>query len=307
MTIHHHPLRDADKAAMQTMRAMIALQPPLPLSPQGRAIFDEIIAHTPHAEGIQYEAASVGSVPGWWCRPPGALAQGAMLYLHGGGYVIGSAQAYRAYVGQVARRAGLQAFVADYALAPERPYPAATTEAMAAYRGLVTQGHRHIVLAGDSAGGGLALSLLASLRDEADLPQPVGAVVFSPWTDLALTGTSMESRASADPLLSRQALQDAATLYLGEHSRCLPLVSPLYGELGGLPPVLIHVGEDEVLLDDSLRYAARLQAAGGSVAAHVWAGMPHVFSANSGVLQAAEEALESIHGFVAGVMPWLPA
>ena len=170
MTTIHHEEHLADRAAMLAMRAMIALGGERTLGPEARAGFDETIARTPHAEGVTYEAATVGGVPGWWCRPANDAGDGVILHHHGGAYVLGSAAAYRHYVGQIAVRAGMSAFTADYALAPERPYPAATDDALAAYRGLAALGRQRIALAGDSAGGGLTLSLLRSVCRYADLP-----------------------------------------------------------------------------------------------------------------------------------------
>lgn len=298
MTPIFHDEHLVDRAAMLAMRAMLELGGERTLGPAARPEFDALIARTPHADGIVYEAATVAGVPGWWCRPADPSGDGVILYLHGGAYVVGSASAYRHFVGQIASRARLAAFVADYALAPERPFPAATDDALAAYRGLVAAGHRQIALAGDSAGGGLTLALLRSVCRISDLPRPLGAMVLSPWTDLALTGASVENRAAADPLLTRKALEEAAKLYLGDRSRCIPLASPLNDDLSGMPAVQIHVGEDEILLDDSVRYATRMNAAGGRAGVHVWGGMVHVFPSNVNMLKAAGEALDIAGAFL---------
>ena len=254
----HHPEHLADRVAMLAMRAMIGLQPPADLGPAGRTAFDALMTKTPAAEGVTYEAAVVGGVPGWWCRPAAAVIGGAVLYLHGGAYVVGSAHAYRHFAGQIAARAKSPLFVAEYGLGPERPFPAAVEDAEAAYRGLAGAGFRRIAVAGDSAGGGLALvtadRMTKAARDGAS-PSPVAACVMSPWTDLTLSGDSIDSRATHDPLLSRRALEDARQLYLGLASAKDPRVSPLYGDLAGLPPVMLHAGEDEILLDDARRYA----------------------------------------------------
>jgi monoterpene epsilon-lactone hydrolase len=180
-------------------------------------------------------------------------------------------ETYQHFVGQVAARAKVAAFVPEYGLAPEHPFPAAVDETLAAYRGLVKKGFAKIALAGDSAGGGLALVLLSSLVVEAlegSGRPPVGAAVMSPWTDLALSGASMETRDEADPLLTKDSLASAARLYLGAHDPRDPRASPLYGDPAGLPPGRMHAGEDEVLLDDSLRYGERLENAGGTVQVH---------------------------------------
>ena len=301
MSVFHHDQHLLDRAAMLAMRGVIALQPRTAPGPEARPAFDEMIARTSAADGVTHEAATVGGVPGWWCRPARAIDGAALLYLHGGAYVVGSAAAYRNFAGQIAARASAAMFVADYALAPERPFPAAFDDAKAAYRGLGEAGFQRIALAGDSAGGGLALALLAAVNAEAagGGPRSAAAAVISPWLDLTLTGESMASKASVDPLLSRERLAAAANLYLAGHDPRDPRGSALTGDLAGLPPVLLHVGEDEVLLDDARRYAAGMEAAGGSVELHVWQGMAHVFPASLSMFRAAAEALDSIGAFLA--------
>jgi monoterpene epsilon-lactone hydrolase len=291
----HHSEHLADRAAMLAMRTMIALQPKADLGPAGRAAFDELMEETPSAEGVTYEAATVGGVPGWWCRPAAADVGPAILYLHGGAHVLESARAYRHFAGQFASRANAPAFVTDYGLAPERPFPAAVEDAEAAYRGLASTGFSRIAVIGDSAGGGLALVMAARMaqaaRDLAAL-RPVAVCVMSPWTDLALTGDSVKTRAGHDPMLSRRSLEDARQLYLGQASAQDPRVWPLYGDLAGAPPVLLHIGEDEILLDDAHRYADRSSKSGSEVELHIWQGMAHVFPANLALLEAAREALD---------------
>jgi monoterpene epsilon-lactone hydrolase len=266
-----------------------------------RGDFDALMEHTPPALGVTYEAARVGGVPGWWCRPSDAAKGSAILYLHGGAYVAGSAKSYRNFVGQIAMRANAAAFIADYGLAPEHPFPRALKDARAAYRGLAELGYTNVALAGDSGGGGLALILLASAIEEARhgaTARPTGAAVMSPWTDLALSGESMETCAEADPFLTRAVLASAASRYLGHHDARDPLASPLYGNLSDLPPVRLDVGEDEILLDDSRRYADRLATAGGEVRLNIWAGMAHVFLSNVGTLDAAISALGDVGAFL---------
>jgi len=266
-TYHHEHL--VDRAAMLAMRAMLALQPAADLGTSGRAAFDELMAKTPAAENVLYEAAVVGGIPGWWCRPIEASSEAAILYLHGGAYVVGSAQAYRHFAGQIAARAKLPVFIADYGLAPERPFPAAVDDAEAAYRGLALAGFSSIAVAGDSAGGGLALVTAARMTSAARtdrIPRPFAVCVMSPWIDLALASESIETRAARDPLLSRSSLEGARQRYLGMVNANDPRASPVYGDLAGLPPVLLHVGEDEVLLDDARRYsnpAGRLNSMSG--------------------------------------------
>ena len=296
-----HDLSPEDAAAVAAMRTMLE---PYKGGLQGTAArkrFDEIMQHTPDAEGIAYEADTVGGVPGWWCRPPRARSSAAILYLHGGWYVWGSAIAYRNFVGHVAARAGVAAFVPDYRLAPEHPLPAAALDAQACYRGLVERGTRRIALVGDSAGGGLALALL-SFTTASTAPNgvvPVGAVVLSPVTDMTLAGSSWETRAAADLDVTRSQAVALVRLALGEHTSADPLVSPLYGDLGGLPPIRVHVGGDELLLDDSLRYVERAVAAGVDAKVDVWRGMQHVFPTSVGTLSAAAKSLDDIGEFLA--------
>ena len=301
MSIIYHDEHLVDRAAMLAMRAMIALQPAADLGPEGRPAFDELMERTPAADGVKYEPAVLGGIAGWWSRPAGAEAGAAILYLHGGAYSVGSAKAYRNFAGQIAARARAPMFVADYALAPEKPFPAAVEDAEVAYRALAATGASRLAIVGDSAGGGLALvtsfRMTRAARDGA-APQPVATVALSPWTDLALTGESITTRAGHDPLLTGAALLAARQRYLGRHDPRDPLASPLYGDLAGLPPTMLHVGEDEILLDDARRYAERLGAAGSAGELHIWKGMVHVFPANLALLRAAREATDEIGAFL---------
>lgn len=302
MTTIRHPLHPLDREVMFEMRRMVASMKGSVTGPEARQPFDELMERTPAAPGVAYEAASVGGVAGVWCRPEAAVDDAAaILYLHGGAYVVGSAQAYRHFVGQIVARTGIAAFVPEYGLAPERPFPAALDDAQAAYAGLAAQGISRIAVAGDSAGGGLALALLsqtvAKAKDGVSM-RPVAAVAMSPWTDLALTGDSMETRAEADPLATRQALATTAQLYLGTTDPHDPQASPLYSDLTDLPSILIHVGEDEVLLNDSTRYGDRVEKGGGVCQVNVWEGMVHVFPSNVATLHAARAALDDVGEFL---------
>lgn len=291
----YHDEHLLDRAAMLPIRAMMALQPAAEFGAEGRAAFDELMEKTPAADGVTYQAATLGGISGWWCRPANTEGGVAILYLHGGAYVLGSALAYRHFAGQIAARAGAPAFVADYGLAPERPFPAATDDAGMAYRALVSAGFSRLAIAGDSAGGGMALAMASELTEAARdgaLPRPAAVVALSPWTDLALAGDSMTARAMHDPLLTRDALEKARHLYLGGFYAKDPRASPLYGDLTDLPPVLLHVGEDEILLDDSRRYADRTAQSGSPAELHEWQGMVHVFPASLTLLSAAREALD---------------
>jgi epsilon-lactone hydrolase len=279
-----HELTYADRAAMVGLRAQLEAHP-VAIT---RASFDQLFERAPTAESIEYSESVVGGVPGVWCRPKSCGAEAALLYLHGGGFVYGSARAFRNYVGHIAARSSVPAFVADYRLAPEHPFPAALEDARAAYAGLASHfGPRHVAVAGDSAGGGLALSLL---RED---PRAACGVLLSPWTDLRLTGGSLESKAADDPILSRAGLEAGARQYLGDQDRRDPRVSPLYAPIRGALPIQVHVGTAEVLLDDSLRLAQQRR-----VEVHVWEGMPHVFPSSIGLFEAAGAAHDLIAGFL---------
>ena len=296
-TIYHNESPD-DHAFMQAMRAELSTHPPLVLGPETRPFFDKMIKSTSAAKAITYEPATIEGVRGWWCRPSDAIEGAAILYLHGGAYVLGSAEAYCNFAGQIAARAKVAAFIADYRIAPEHSFPAAINDAEAVYRGLSAADDSRLALVGDSAGGGLALSLLVKLSKDNSVTQPYAAAVISPWTDLALTGDSMRTRAEADPLLTPEALRKAAALYVNEADLRNPHASPLYGDMSQLAPVLIHVGEDEILLDDSRRFAEQIAADQGTAELHIWQGMTHVFPSSLERLQAAGEALDNIGLFL---------
>jgi acetyl esterase/lipase len=225
----------------------------------------------------------------------------AILHLHGGWFNWGSAQAFGNLVGHIAACAGVEAFVPDYRLAPEHRFPAATEDVRACYLGLIELGFSGVAITGDSAGGNLALGLLhfAAAQRASGSARPVAAVALSPVTDLALTGASWETRASADPYFVRSQVAELVRSYLGGHDPADPLASPLYGEFAGLPPICVHVGDDEVLLDDSLRYVERAVAAGVDARVDVWEGMPHGFLSGIGTLAASNQSLDEIGRFLA--------
>ncbi len=301
-----HPLSAEDAAAAAAMRAIIEPHKGLMQGTAARQPFDEIMEHVPAPDGVTYEPDTVGGVPGWWCRPATASPDAAILYLHGGWYVWGSAQAYRHLAGHVAARTGAPAFVADYRLAPEHPFPAALLDAQACWQGLVERGLRRIAIAGDSAGGGLGLALLplAAAQGASGGVVPAGLVALSPVTDLALTGRSLVTRAAADPYFTLSQITGLVRIYLGGHDPKDPHASPLYGDfvsgdLAELPPVRVHVGEDELLLDDSRRYAERAAASGRDARVDIWQGLPHVFPSSVGRLKASYQALSAIGTFLA--------
>lgn len=287
-----------DLAVVAAIRAQSAAFKGKLLSPQARAAYDSMLEAVPAASDVEYEQSSVGGVGGVWCKPQAAIPGAAILFLHGGGYVVGSAQAYRHFAGQFAARSGVAVFVAEYARAPEQGFPSAGGDARAAYRGLLAQGFSNIALVGDSAGGGLSLVTLAATRNEKIAP--CCCVVISPWTDLSLSGGTYFSKEAEDPFLTLAELKTCVADYLGTRDPQQAAASPILGELGGLAPTQIHVGTSEILLDDALRYAERAHSQGGQVELHVWQGMPHVFPSSLGALDAAEAALGIMGDFLRG-------
>jgi monoterpene epsilon-lactone hydrolase len=264
-----------------------------------RTAYDAFISATPIAGGVAAdERVETTSVRGWWVRPFKAEQEGVILYLHGGGYLAGSAKAYRGLASQLAGRAHRPVFVLDYPLAPEATVPAAPNAAMAAYQWLRTNGCERIVFAGDSAGGGLCLLTLARLAHGPRPSAAIAGVAFSPWVDLAFTGASMRDAHIEDPLLTHEYLQQAAQMYLGGADSRDPLASPLFGDLSGLPPLLIQVGSDERLLDDARQYAERATDAGAKVRLEVWQGMHHVFQVNVAQLRTSCIALDGAAAFI---------
>jgi epsilon-lactone hydrolase len=294
-----HSLTAHDKTTVMNMRALIEPNKGKLLGPAARATFDAIFSRTAAPDGVTFREDVIGGIRGWWCEPSEALPNAAILHLHGGLFNLGSAQAFRHLVGHIARSARVSAFVPDYRLAPEHPFPRAVHDAQACFQGVVERGIEAIAVSGDSAGGNLALALLSLLaRQSPPKIRPVGGVVLSPMTDLLMTGSSWETRAVADPIFVRSQVESFINAYLNGHDAADPIASPLYGDLVGLPPIRLHVGDDEVLLDDSLRFAERAVAAGVDAAVDVWKGMPHGFIGNPGVLAAAGDALAAIGAFL---------
>ncbi len=270
-------------------------------SGEPRAIYDTFISASPLTHDVVLWAIHERNVRGWWVRPQHAEPGRAILFLHGGGYVQGSARAYRGFVSQIVSRARIPAVVIDYPLAPEATVPAAPEAAMAAWQWLVAQGFDRLAVVGDSAGGGLTLVTLAELIKKPHGAAPIAGVVFSPWTDLAFTGASMKDPADADPLIGYDYLQDCARKYLGAADSHDPLASPLFGDLRGLPPLLIQVGTDERLLDDAKQYADRARQAGVSVDLEIFEGMHHVFQLDVAHLESSRVALDRAARFLRNV------
>ncbi len=269
-------------------------------SPQDlRAAMAASTGMAPLADDVSIEPVDAGGVPGEWVRVPGAQPGAAILYLHGGGYVIGSPATHRNLGSALARAAGVDVLSLDYRLAPEHPHPAAVHDATAAYRWLLDEGFAadHLVVGGDSAGGGLTVATLVRLRDEG-VAQPAAALTISPWVDIAMTGATMQTLADADPMVKPAGLGQMASWFIGDGDPRDPLASPLYADLSGLAPILIHVGEVETLLDDARRLHARVVAAGGDSTIVEFPEMVHVFHAFCGMVPEADAAVAQLGEFV---------
>ena len=249
---------------------------------------------------VAYERVCAGGVDGEWISPANVPEDNAILYFHGGGFRLGSVTSHRDLMAQIALAGGCRVLAINYRLAPEHRFPAALDDALAAYGWMLDRGLKseNVAFAGDSAGGNLVLAAMLALR-ERGLPLPVSAVLMSPWTDLAATGPSYVSRAEADPIHQRSMILALAKNYLGgQGDPCDPLVSPLYADLAGLPPLLIQVGDRETVLDDSVMFADLARAAGVDVSLEVWDGMIHVFQMFGAELPEARQAIASIAGFL---------
>jgi epsilon-lactone hydrolase len=295
-----HPLDPEDASTIGQIEAAVRPYKGLPWRIEAREQYDALLEGVSHRGDVTFESDTVGGVPGLWVRPASSRPDEALLHVHGGWFSAGSATAYRHLVGHIAARAGARAFVPDYRLAPEHPFPAAVDDVLATYRGMDDSGIRRMAVTGDSAGGNLAL-VLASWVAANTVPAKgilVGAAVLSPVTDLTLSGATYETRAEADPYFTRQQVAELVRFYLGSAHANDPLASPLQGRLSGLAPIRIHVGDDEVLLDDSRRYVERAMAAGVDARLDVWTGMPHGFPASVGILKASAQSLDAIGMFL---------
>jgi epsilon-lactone hydrolase len=256
------------------------------------------------ARDVKCEPLRIGDIPAEWIIPPEAASDRVILYLHGGGYVMGSIATHRATVARIARASKARGLAIDYRLAPEHKFPAAVEDAVAAYKWLLAQGYKpgKIVIAGDSAGGGLTLAALLSIRDQ-KLPTPAAGVPISAWADLEGTGKSFQTRAARDPMVGSGNLGPMAKNYVGDQDPKHPLASPIHADFRGLPPLLIQVGDAEVLLDDSTRVAERAKSAGVKVDLEVWDDMFHVWHAFAKILPEGQQAIDKIGKFVIAHTP----
>jgi monoterpene epsilon-lactone hydrolase len=288
----------------QQLDSLIQMLKAQPLDPAAsveeiRAGFEQMTAMFPVEADVKCEPVNAGGMKAEWVSAPGADAGRAILFLHGGGYVIGSINTHRALAARISRAAKARVLLPDYRLAPEHPFPAAVEDSVTAYRYMLAQGIRpgRIAVAGDSAGGGLAIAALVAIKD-AKLPMPAAGVGLSPWVDLEGIGESMTTNDKADPMVHKDALVRMAAEYLGGKDPRAPLAAPLYADLSGLPPLLLQVGTAETLLDDSTRLAERARKSGVNVTLEPWENMIHVFQSYAPILDEGQQAIDKIGAFV---------
>ena len=253
-----------------------------------------IVFRGPTADAVSDQ---IGGVPCLDVRPSQANENGVLLYLHGGGYITGSARTHLPMVGHIARRTRMRAVLPDYRLAPEYPFPAAFDDALAVWKALLVNGVRaeDVVIGGDSAGGGLALALLSNVLKVGQ--RPAGVFAFSPWTDLTLTGSSLAENASKDPILPVERVEELREMLASENELADARLSPLFADFSGAPPVYIQASESEILRDDTLRIADRLREAGAEVQTDLWPDTPHAWQLFRGWLPEADDALERVAVF----------
>lgn len=256
-------------------------------------------AAAPVPEGVAFTPTDANGVPAEWTAADGARDDVAIVYLHGGGYVMGSLATHRGLCARLSRAARARVLSVDYRLGPEHPHPAAVEDALAAVRFVREGGFapERTAVAGDSAGGGLTLAALVALRDAGD-PAPAAGLCISPWADLALTGDTIETKAGEDPMVGGADLARMADAYLAGQDPRTPLASPLYADLAGLPPLLLQVGSAEVLLDDAVRLAERARRAGTRAELRVWQDMIHVWHAFAEILPEGQEAVDEMAVFL---------
>lgn len=278
---------------------LFAGKAPKPPLPERRRQWEADAAAEPLPEGAQFQTLVAGGVPAEWTEMPGADHARVFLFLHGGGYNAGSPRTHRKMAAHLSRAAHARVLTPDYRLAPEHPFPAAVKDALRAYGWLLEQGtpEAQIVIGGDSAGGGLALSMLLALR-EAGAKMPRAAVLLSPWTDLSVSSATYERLRKLDPVITREGLGEAGRWYAGQRDLRDPMASPLFADAAGLPPLLIHAGGDETMLDDSRLFAERARVAGVDVTFKVYDGMWHVHHAGAPEVPESVAAYNDIAAFI---------
>jgi acetyl esterase/lipase len=264
-----------------------------------RRLFEKVQARKRMAKGVEMRPATIEGVECEWLIPEGCEDAPILYYLHGGAYLMGSPATHRQMLSFIARESGVRALLPDYALAPENPFPGGLNDCLTVYRGLLAAGANasHILIGGDSAGGGMTMATLLSLRDAGDA-MPVAAVLLSPWLDLKAGGESMKTRAAKDPWFRPDDMVDIARKYSPEGDLGYPLLSPVYADATGLPDTLIQVGDHEILLSDSTRLSDNIVAAGGKVTLQVWPEMWHVFQFFVRQMPESKRAIGDIANFI---------
>ncbi|MFE6747263.1 alpha/beta hydrolase [Kitasatospora purpeofusca] len=282
----------------QRARTDALLRRPPPEGPQSvaaiRAGFEALMSGMIVPDTVRTTPTTLGGRPALQVEPDGSPRTGTILYFHGGGWVFGSPGTALSLTGNLVARTGVRSYSLDYRLAPEHPFPAAIEDTLNAYRALLDSGAdpSTVAFAGDSAGGGLAVTTCLAARD-AGLPTPAAIVAFSPGLDATHSGESMDTKAGADPIFTRERLRHTGAMYLAGADPHQPLLSPaVLADLTGFPPMLLQAGANEVLLDDAVRTAARARAAGVDVILDITADVPHVFQSFAGVLDEADRALD---------------
>jgi acetyl esterase/lipase len=287
------------EAEREIARLFSVRQPVRPPLAERRRNWERDARLEPLPAGARFEPVVAGGVASEWMAMPDAHASRVFLLLHGGGYNAGSPVTHRKLAAHLSAVTGVRVLTPDYRLAPEHPFPAGVEDARAGYEWLLANGRQagDIIVGGDSAGGGLALSLLLALR-EAGRPLPRAAVLMAPWTDLTVSSPSYESNRALDPIITRENLREAGLWYAGQGDPASPMASPLFAALKGLPPMLIHAGGNEAMVDDSRRFAERARAAGVAVTEKIWPGLWHVFQTAVPAVPESRQAMAEIGAFV---------
>lgn len=260
-----------------------------------RRSFERMQARNRKVHGVSVRATRIGGVDCEWLVPDGCDDAPVLYYLHGGAYIMGSPRTHRKMVSHIAKRAGVRALLPDYALAPEKPFPAGLNDCLLVYRALLGSGIEadDILIGGDSAGGGMAMATMLSLKDSGD-DLPATAVLLSPWLDLTAQGDSTVTRAADDPWFSASGVRTVARQYCPEGELTNPLVSPVFADASGLPPMLVQVGDHEILLSDSTRLAGNIKNANGEITLQIWPEMWHVFQFFIGSMPESRRAIDDI-------------
>ncbi len=296
-------LKPLDPIVLKCVATFESWGPDTPMSTI-RKEWDAVFSDVVPTVGAKSQPVDVGGIKAEWISAPEAQQDRVVLYLHGGGYVLGSINSHRDVCERLSRAAKARVLAIEYRLAPEHPFPAGIDDAVAAYRWLLKQGlsAKRLAIAGDSAGGGLSMSTLLALKQAGD-PLPACVTLMSPWVDLELLGDSMTSKGDEDPMIKKPMVAIMSATYVPSGDLRNPLISPLNADLTGLPPLMIHVGTREVLLDDSIRLAARAKKAGVEAELKTWEGHVHVFQIFASGVKDGETSLQELGAFIRKHIP----